>query len=166
MYTFKTIIQDIYEYMCYICVFVYIYIWHCSLSFHMKHSEYEFVALEGFMIFVVLSLGANGFQNLSAHSIYESYRLVQTLFLKEIRLQLVKNRVPLNVVKNNQENWNSISLWLVVSLPDTRDLTDLMEISKGRTKNNFVIGGNVDSRVIKSLQQPCEEGGIIVSFYR
>lgn len=76
MYTFKTIIQDIYEYMCYICVFVYIYIWHCSLSFHMKHSEYEFVALEGFMIFVVLILGASGFQNLSAHSMYQSYRLV------------------------------------------------------------------------------------------
>ena len=43
---------------------------------------------------------------------------------------------------------------------------DLTEISEGRTKGNFVIGGNVDSRVIKSLQQLCEEGGIIVSFCR
>ena len=43
---------------------------------------------------------------------------------------------------------------------------DLLEISEGRTKGNFVIGGNVDSRLIKSAQQLCEEGGIIVSFYR
>lgn len=43
---------------------------------------------------------------------------------------------------------------------------DLMEISEGRTKGNFVIGGYVASRVVKSLQQTYEEGDIIVSFHR
>lgn len=40
------------------------------------------------MIRAVLSLGAIDFLNLNVHSVYQSYRLVQILFLKDIRLRI------------------------------------------------------------------------------
>lgn len=47
--------------------------------------------------------GNHWLPNLNAHPIYnQSYKLVQILFLKKNRLQLVKIEIHLNIITNNQ----------------------------------------------------------------